>query len=48
MSHNAKRITRMQQRSVSELVRIYESKTLSSAAAAYELVRRGVSLPVRK
>jgi hypothetical protein len=48
MAHNAKRIARMQQHSVSELVRIYESGTLSSAAAAYELARRGVPLPVRK
>jgi hypothetical protein len=48
MAYNAKRTTRMQQRSVADLVRFYESKTLSSAAAAYELVRRGVALPIRK
>ena len=47
MAHNARRILRMQQRSVASLVDIYMAKTLSSAAAAYELVRRGHTLPIR-
>jgi hypothetical protein len=48
MAHNTKRTARMQQRSVAALVEIYRAGTLSSAAAAHELARRGVPLPVRK
>lgn len=48
MVHNVTRAERFQSLSVAELCRIYAAKTLASAAAAYELRRRGVSLPRRE
>lgn len=38
---NKKRSGKMQQKSVPELKKIVEAKSLSSAAAAYELRKRG-------
>lgn len=47
MAFNSKRTARMATKSVAELLRIYEAKTLASAAAGHELARRGVQLPRR-
>jgi hypothetical protein len=48
MPYNAERALRMRQRTVAELIQFYKAKTLSSAAAAHELTRRGVALPIRE
>ena len=48
MTINEKRTARMAVKSVAELVSIYLAKSLSSAAAAYELRRRGCTLPKRE
>lgn len=48
MAHNLHRAERFRSLSVAELSRIYSAKTLASAAAAYELRRRGVALPRRE
>jgi hypothetical protein len=42
MAHNVKRAERMKSLSVADLRRIVAAKSLSSAAAAFELKRRGV------
>jgi hypothetical protein len=43
MAHNVKRAERMQSLSVADLHRVVAAKSLSSAAAAFELKRRGVA-----
>lgn len=42
MTYNYERTAKMQRKSVAELQAFYQAATLSSAAAAYELRKRGV------
>ncbi len=46
MAYNAKRALRMARLSERELKRIADAGTLSSAAASYALLQRGVVYPV--
>jgi hypothetical protein len=48
MAHNTTRAERLQGLSVATLIALYKAKTLSSAAAAFELRRRGLALPQRE
>ena len=48
MANNTARAERLQHASVAALISLYKAGTLSSAASAYELRRRGLNVPVRE
>lgn len=48
MAFNLQRTARMASKSDAQLLIIWKAKSLSSAAAAYELKRRGVPLSKRE